>query len=245
MSWRQIMFAVDSASALRPSILAKVARVARSMDAEVEFFDCIYDPDISRRGRFGSRGVEQDIREFVEHRHRQLDAKAQPLRERQIKLRTTVRWDNPAYEGLGAALQVYHACVPWPSVVAHSAELQQVTESLREEIHARHCEMSEAAVRALANRYGVSKEQVHVEEGDASESLPRYASRVAAEMVAMGAVSRSGLKRAFIGHTAERVLEALDCDVLIAKSPDFVSPIRRQSVHRLPKGATPRAKYIF
>ena len=33
----------------------------------------------------------------------------------------------------------------------------------------------------------------------------------------MGAVSRSGLKRVFIGNTAERVLGALSCDVLVLK----------------------------
>jgi nucleotide-binding universal stress UspA family protein len=31
-------------------------------------------------------------------------------------------------------------------------------------------------------------------------------------------VSRSALKNLFIGHTAERVLDALPCDVLVVKS---------------------------
>jgi universal stress protein E len=33
----------------------------------------------------------------------------------------------------------------------------------------------------------------------------------------MGAVSRSGLQRVFSGSTAERVLDALSCDVLVIK----------------------------
>jgi universal stress protein E len=33
----------------------------------------------------------------------------------------------------------------------------------------------------------------------------------------MGAVSRSALQRVFIGNTAERVLDALACDVLVVK----------------------------
>jgi universal stress protein E len=44
-----------------------------------------------------------------------------------------------------------------------------------------------------------------------------------ADVVAMGAISRSGLKRVFIGSTAEDVLEHLPCDALIVKSPDFAS----------------------
>ncbi len=35
----------------------------------------------------------------------------------------------------------------------------------------------------------------------------------------MGATSRSGLKRIFIGNTAEHVLDSLKCDVLVVRSP--------------------------
>jgi len=41
----------------------------------------------------------------------------------------------------------------------------------------------------------------------------------------MGAISRSGLKRIFIGSTAEDVLERLPCDALIVKPPDFASAL--------------------
>jgi universal stress protein E len=43
----------------------------------------------------------------------------------------------------------------------------------------------------------------------------------------MGAVSRSGLKRVFIGNTAERVLDELACDVLVVKPAHFVNRVRR------------------
>jgi nucleotide-binding universal stress UspA family protein len=36
----------------------------------------------------------------------------------------------------------------------------------------------------------------------------------------MGAMSRSGLKRIFIGNTAEQVLDSLQSDVLIVKPPN-------------------------
>ncbi len=42
-----------------------------------------------------------------------------------------------------------------------------------------------------------------------------------ADIVVMGAIARSALKRVFIGSTAERVLETLPCDVLVVKPPDF------------------------
>jgi universal stress protein E len=41
-----------------------------------------------------------------------------------------------------------------------------------------------------------------------------------ASLVVMGAISRSGLKRIFIGNTAEQVLDSLRCDLLIVKPPN-------------------------
>jgi universal stress protein E len=45
----------------------------------------------------------------------------------------------------------------------------------------------------------------------------------------MGAVSRSGLKRVFIGNTAERALGAIHCDVLVVKPPKFESHVARKT----------------
>lgn len=63
--------------------------------------------------------------------------------------------------------------------------------------------------------------------GDPVSLLPAIARRWKAHVLVMGAVSRSGLKRLFIGNTAERVLDAIDCDVLVVKSPSFKCPVRR------------------
>ena len=45
----------------------------------------------------------------------------------------------------------------------------------------------------------------------------------------MGAVSRSGLKRVFIGNTAEKILDELPCDVLVVKPARFQNRVRRAS----------------
>ena len=42
-----------------------------------------------------------------------------------------------------------------------------------------------------------------------------------ADILVMGSIARSSLKRALIGSTAERVLETLPCDVLVVKLPDY------------------------
>ena len=55
------------------------------------------------------------------------------------------------------------------------------------------------------------------------------ARELGAGILVMGAVSRSGLKRVFIGNTAERILESLPCDVLVIKPEDFISRVARDS----------------
>ena len=67
----------------------------------------------------------------------------------------------------------------------------------------------------------------------AAESLPRYANQQKADIVAMGAVSRSKFRRALVGDTAERALDALSCDALIVKPPGFRTPVPRQSTHHV------------
>jgi universal stress protein E len=58
-------------------------------------------------------------------------------------------------------------------------------------------------------------------EGLAHECLQQAATELAADIVVMGAVARSGLKRLFIGSTAERVLDRLPCDLVIIKPLEF------------------------
>jgi len=64
---------------------------------------------------------------------------------------------------------------------------------------------------------GIRRTRAHLVEGNPVSVIPRQAAKLKAGIVAMGAVSRSGLERVFIGNTAERVLGALPCDVLVVK----------------------------
>ncbi|MGO9946464.1 MAG: universal stress protein [Steroidobacteraceae bacterium] len=66
-------------------------------------------------------------------------------------------------------------------------------------------------------RYGIPKSRGHLVGGDPAIELPRLARSLRAGLIVMGAVSRSGLKRIFIGNTAERLLDSLRCDVLVVK----------------------------
>ena len=86
-----------------------------------------------------------------------------------------------------------------------------------------------AGFKAFAEKAGISRTRRHEVDGDPVYGIPKVAGQVKAQIVVMGAVSRSGLKRVFIGNTAERVLNALPCDVLVVKPPRFASRVNGKS----------------
>lgn len=73
----------------------------------------------------------------------------------------------------------------------------------------------------LASNYHVPAENIHLEPGGVAEVLCRVAANSSIDVLTMGAVSRRAVKRAFVGSTAESVLERLPCDALVVKAPGF------------------------
>jgi universal stress protein E len=71
----------------------------------------------------------------------------------------------------------------------------------------------------LARTHDVPPARVRRVDGFAIDELPLFAERESIDVFALGAVSRSALHRAFVGSTAERVLESLPCDALVVKVP--------------------------
>jgi universal stress protein E len=67
-------------------------------------------------------------------------------------------------------------------------------------------------------RYGIARSKGHLVCGDPATEIAALARSMHAGLVVMGAVSRTGLKRIFIGNTAEHALDSLHCDVLVVKS---------------------------
>jgi universal stress protein E len=125
---------------------------------------------------------------------------------------------------LGGRLHAMHAYLPVPPVGLAG-------EIMNGEVVGRF----DADARALARRgferelakTGIPAARRHLVRQFAVDAMPGVARRIRAGLVVMGAVSRSGLGRVFIGNTAERALEGLPCDVLVVKPPRFRSPIAR------------------
>jgi universal stress protein E len=89
-----------------------------------------------------------------------------------------------------------------------------------------------ASFSQCANAAGVPHARQHFVNGIPSVVLPQEARRLGADLVVMGAISRSGLRRILIGNTAERILGALQSDVLVIKPESF-----GRRIARMPRGA--------
>lgn len=67
--------------------------------------------------------------------------------------------------------------------------------------------------------------QLHLREGGAADVIPGAATELAADLVVMGTVGRTGIAGLLIGNTAETILERIDASVLALKPPGFETPV--------------------
>jgi universal stress protein E len=75
-------------------------------------------------------------------------------------------------------------------------------------------------------QHKVAARNTHLQMGDPALMLPEIAKSSQAQILIMGVISRAPIKRILIGNTAERVLDALPCDVLVIKPDGFRTPIK-------------------
>jgi universal stress protein E len=137
--------------------------------------------------------------------------------------------------GLGGALHAVHAWLPL-TVLVPTAASAPVPVWLPPEAEDAHERRIRKAFDTLAARAGVKPPRRHLIAGPVHTVLEEATRRSRASIVVMGAISRRGLQRLFIGNTAERMLDHLDCDALIVKPPGFRT--------RIPRRATPRPPVI-
>lgn len=115
---------------------------------------------------------------------------------------------------LPGELHVIHAYEPIPAgVIAEFDAIIADYEFYREKVRDRHREGLDALLRKSVEPSTI----VHFEEGMPERVLPQVVNEVGIDLILMGAMSRNGLDKLFIGSTAERVLDHLRCDILILK----------------------------
>jgi universal stress protein E len=119
------------------------------------------------------------------------------------------------FDGNLHIVQAYPCKVP---VVAPIMAGPLLTASISPEAMAAEHATKFKCLTRLAEQYSLPMRNIHLEVGGVRGSICNVASQVHADVVVMGTVSRNGLARAFIGNTAEEVLDRLPCDALIVKS---------------------------
>jgi universal stress protein E len=128
---------------------------------------------------------------------------------------------------LHGKLHVFHSYMPLVNtamVPVSGAPLLTVPPEIEEA----HGKQIEREIDRLGEAAGVPRARRHVQMGDVAGELAAVTRRSRAGLVVMGAVSRSALKRFFIGNAAERVLDRLECDVLIVKPRGFKERVERR-----------------
>jgi len=122
------------------------------------------------------------------------------------------------------SLHVFHAytplvdLVPLPTAMAIPAIAPPEAEQA-------HAQLVASELARLAAAAGVPPAARHLHMGVIASELSNVARTTRASLVVMGAVSRSRLRRIFIGATAESALDKLQCDVLVVKPRGFKSAV--------------------
>jgi universal stress protein E len=127
-------------------------------------------------------------------------------------------------QALRGRQHVLHAYVPFPFAADPETLVNQET------VERLETEATAAARTALDRELRTSKTpkaQRHLVGRHPADAIAETARKLKSAIVVMGAVSRSGLKRLFIGNTAERALDLLSCDVLIVKPAEFAGRVQR------------------
>jgi universal stress protein E len=128
---------------------------------------------------------------------------------------------------LGGRVEAVHAFLPAVvlAATAGSVGLQVgADEIVAQAVEAERVRIA-ASIQAVAASRGLGRQQIHIVQGGAVEQLPRFAEERHATVLVMGGVTRSRLRDAIVGSTAERILDRMPCDILVVKPADFAATL--------------------
>jgi universal stress protein E len=128
---------------------------------------------------------------------------------------------------LHGALHVFHAYMPLTLIASTSAGAGMAV-PIPNELEDVHGKQVASVFNRVAAAASISGRRRHLEMGVTQDELARVVRETRADLVVMGAVSRSGLKRVFIGSTAENAIDHLDCDVLVVKPRSFHTKVPKR-----------------
>lgn len=114
---------------------------------------------------------------------------------------------------LDLARHYLHSYAPLPRSLVFDLEMITSYEQYSEHCTRQHRE----AFEQLLGQYPDAAGRAHLIEGQAEQSIPAFVHEQGIDLLLMGAMSRSQLDAFIIGNTAERVLDEVECDLLVVK----------------------------
>lgn len=73
-------------------------------------------------------------------------------------------------------------------------------------------------IKEVAEPLNVTSDKLHVKEGLPEDIIPLLCDELDAELLIVGSIGRTGLSAAFLGNTAEHIIDKIDCDTLVIKA---------------------------
>lgn len=116
---------------------------------------------------------------------------------------------------LGMHADIVHCHAPLPRTLLNNPELLATYQQYINDAAQEHYK----AFAELIGQYGIEPDAAHLLEGAPENRLPRFVRQHEIDLLVMGAIARGRLDTILIGHTAERLLESVDCDLLVVKLP--------------------------
>jgi universal stress protein E len=127
-------------------------------------------------------------------------------------------------ETLRGSLHAVHSYIPLPTPFPNDLRTQGAVRALTSDIEAKATRRFDRLLRST----DISNARRHLRAQHPINAIEDTARKLKSSIVVMGALSRSGLKRLFIGNTAESLLDSLACDFLIVKPDHFESAAQRR-----------------
>jgi universal stress protein E len=128
---------------------------------------------------------------------------------------------------LGGKVDLLHVCETSMSTLP-ARLLQSLRGSITLPQAGEVLEVATRKLHELAAAHAIDVGNCHVGEGAVGDVIEAAARRLAVDVLVMGAVSRSRPDAPMIGGTAERVIDHVDCDVLVIKPAGFKTPVARE-----------------
>lgn len=123
-------------------------------------------------------------------------------------------------EQVGAELHLLHCYNPLPRTLVFDASVIHDYDTYAGDVRERHA----SAFNSLAGSNDIADSARHLLQGYPEEAIPAFVEQRGINLLVMGAISRSRLDSALLGHTAERLLDECACDILVVKPEGFVDP---------------------